>query len=77
MARLTMVGEDRLSGRNQLPQIGSNRKQVMENFYGTGYGIGNGTGSAMWHLVFFGVWYLCYLIVIIKGVTHQSARFML
>lgn len=67
-----MVGEDRLSCRDQL------RKQAMDNHYGTGYGIGYGTGSAMWHLGFFsGVWYLCYLIVIIKGVTHQSARFML
>ena len=53
MARLTMVGEDRLSGRKQLLQIGSNRKQVMDNYYSTGYGTGYGTGSAMWHLVFF------------------------
>ena len=52
MARLTMVGEDRLNGRKQLLQIESNRKQVMGNYYGTGYGIGYGTGSAMWHLIF-------------------------
>ena len=52
MARVTMVGEDRLGGRYQLLQIGSNRKQVMENYYGTGFGIGYGTGSAMWHLFF-------------------------
>lgn len=45
MARLTMVGEERLCGHDQLLQLGSNRKQVMENYYGTGYG----AGSAMRH----------------------------
>ena len=56
MARLKMVGEDGLSGRNQLLRIRSNRKQVMDNYYGTGYRIGYGTGSAMRHLVFFVVY---------------------
>ncbi len=54
MARLTMVGEDKLSGRDQSLQLGSNRNWVMNNYYGTGYG----AGSAMWHCFFY-VWYSC------------------
>lgn len=37
MARLTMVEEEKLSGRDQLLRVGSNRNQVMDNYYGTGY----------------------------------------
>ena len=48
MARLTMVGEDKLSDRDQLLQLGSNRNRVMNNCYGTG----NGAINAMWHCFF-------------------------
>ena len=48
MARLTMVGEEKLYGHDQLLQLGSNRKQVMDDYCGTGYG----AGSAMWHCFF-------------------------